>query len=178
MLEITSHGSYPFWMQQSSYNIENILSKHLYCADALLLLHSECHIWAVTWDFQQCGMCNQQRLRSACAYAQSDQSLCSSLEYSTSVKLLTEHHLEFLNLKWSACTYAQSDQSLCSSLEYSTSVKLLTEHHLEFLNLKWGCRDSSESTLVKMPHCWKSHVAAHITIIVLWLLLAVPWIGL
>ena len=24
-----------------------------------------------------------------------------------------------------------------------------------------GCRGSSESTLVKMPHCWKSHVTAH-----------------
>ena len=32
--------------------------------------------WAVTWDFQQCVMCDQQRLRPACAYAQSDQSLC------------------------------------------------------------------------------------------------------
>ena len=41
------------------------------------------------------------------------------------------------------------------------SVKLLTEHHLEFLSLKGGCRGSSESTLVKMPHCWKSHAAAH-----------------
>ena len=36
------------------------------------------------------------------------------------------------------------------------SVKLLTEHHLEFLSLKGGCTGSSESTLVKMPHCWKS----------------------
>ena len=33
-------------------------------------------IWAATWDFQQCGMCDQQRLRPACAYAQTDQSLC------------------------------------------------------------------------------------------------------
>ena len=41
-------------------------------------------------------------------------------------------------------------------------VKLLTEHHLEFLSLKEGCRGSSESTLVKMPHCWKSHAAAQI----------------
>ena len=40
-------------------------------------------------------------------------------------------------------------------------VKLLTEHHLEFLSLKGGCTGSSESTLVKMPHGWKSHVAAH-----------------
>ena len=53
--------------------------------------------------FQQCGLCNQQRLRPACAYAQSDQSLCWSLEYSMSVKLLTEHHLEFLSLK-GGCT--------------------------------------------------------------------------
>ena len=60
-----------------------------------------------------------------------------------------------------ACTYAQSDQSLCTSLEYSMIVKLLTEHHLEFLSLKRGCRGSSESTHVKIPHCWKSHVLAH-----------------
>ena len=79
----------------------------------------------MTWDFQQCGMCDHQRLRPACAYAQSGQSLCWSLE--------------------------------CSMI-----VKLLTEHHLEFLSLKGGCRDSSESTLVKMSNWWKSHVTAHL----------------
>ena len=42
-------------------------------------------------------------------------------------------------------------------------VKLLTEHHLEFLSLKGGCRGSSESTHVKMPNCWKSHAAAHMS---------------
>ena len=42
------------------------------------------------------------------------------------------------------------------------SVKLLTEHHLEFLNLKGGCTGSSESIHVKIPHCWKSHVAAQL----------------
>ena len=62
----------------------------------------------------------------------------------------------------SACAYAQSDQSLCLSLEYSISIKLLTGHHLECLSLKGGCTGSSESTLVKMPHCWKSHVTAQI----------------
>ena len=41
-------------------------------------------------------------------------------------------------------------------------VKLLTEHHLRFLILKEGCTGSSESTLVKMSNCWKSHVGAHI----------------
>ena len=62
----------------------------------------------------------------------------------------------------SACAYVKSDQSLCLSLVYSMSVKLLTEHHLEFQSLKGGCTGSSESTLVKIPHCLKSHVAAHI----------------
>ena len=41
------------------------------------------------------------------------------------------------------------------------TVKLLTQHHLKFLSLKGGCTSLYESTLVKMPHCWKSHVAAH-----------------
>ena len=41
------------------------------------------------------------------------------------------------------------------------TVKLLTEHHLEFLSLKEGCTGLSESTLVKMPRCWKSGVTAH-----------------
>ena len=41
-------------------------------------------------------------------------------------------------------------------------VKLLTDHHLEFLSLKGGCRGSSESTLVKMPHCWKSHAVSRL----------------
>ena len=62
----------------------------------------------------------------------------------------------------SACAYAQSDQSLCSSLEYSMSVKLLTKHLLEVLSLKGGFRGSSESTLVKIAHCWKSHAMAQI----------------
>ena len=73
---------------------------------------------------KQCGICDQQSLRSVCANA-------------------------------------QYDQSLCWSLEYSMSVKLLTEHYLEFLSLTGGYTGSSESTLVKMPHCWKSHVTAH-----------------
>ena len=43
-------------------------------------------------------------------------------------------------------------------------VKLLTEHHLEVLSLKGGCSCSSESTLVKMSNCWKSHAEAHLVI--------------
>ena len=59
------------------------------------------------------------------------------------------------------------------------SIKLLAEHHLEFLSLKGGCKGSSDSTHVKMPHCWKSHVAAHmcfvLSIILSCLLLAALW---
>ena len=60
----------------------------------------------------------------------------------------------------SACAYAQTDQSRKFA---SMTVKLLTEQYLEFLSLKRGCIGSSESTLVKIPHCWKSHVVAQYT---------------
>ena len=60
-----------------------------------------------------------------------------------------------------ARAYALSDQSLCLSLEYAMTVKLLTEQHLEYPSLKGGCTGLSESTLVKIPHCWKSHGVAH-----------------
>ena len=40
---------------------------------------------------------------------------------------------------------------------------LLTERHLEFLSLKGGCRGLSESTLVKMSDCWKSHASARVS---------------
>ena len=44
----------------------------------------------------------------------------------------------------------------------SMTVKLLTEQLLEFVSLKGGCTGSSESTFVKMAHCWKSHATAHL----------------
>ena len=47
-------------------------------------------------------MCDQQRIRSACAYVQSYQSLCLSLEYSRNVNLQTKHLLEVLSLKKAA----------------------------------------------------------------------------
>ena len=67
----------------------------------------------MTWDFQQCGMCDQQSLRSACAYAQSDQSLCLSLDYSMSGKLLTDYRLEFLSYKGGCTGSAESNLSKC-----------------------------------------------------------------
>ena len=44
------------------------------------------------------------------------------------------------------------------------NIKLRTKHHLEFLSIKGGCTGSSESRLVKIPHCWKSHVVAQLSL--------------
>ena len=55
-------------------------------------------------------------------------------------------------------------RAFAKSLEYSMTVKLLNEHNLEFLSLTGDCTGSSESTLVKMPHCWKSRVASHLVL--------------
>ena len=49
------------------------------------------------------------------------------------------------------------------------SIKLPTEQHLEFLSLKGGCAGSPESTLVKIPHCWKSHVGAQFFWTLIWI---------
>ena len=43
------------------------------------------------------------------------------------------------------------------------SVQLLNIHHLEFLSLQEGWTGSSESTLVKLPYCWKSYFAAQLS---------------
>ena len=43
----------------------------------------------------------------------------------------------------------------------SCVVVSTTEQHLGSLSLKGECSGSFESIHVKMPHCWKSHVAAH-----------------
>ena len=55
------------------------------------------------------------------------------------------------------------ETSICAdwSEPLLVNVKLLTKHHLEFLSLKGSCTGWSESIHIKMPHCWKSHVAAH-----------------
>ena len=43
-------------------------------------------------------------------------------------------------------------------------IKLLTEHNLQFLSLEGGYTGLSKSIHVKIPHCWKSRVAAHINL--------------
>ena len=100
----------------------------------------------MTRDFQQCDICDQQRLRPACATRDFQQ--CGMCD---------QERLR------PACAFMHSDLSLCKSLEYSMimNIKLLTEHHLEFLSLNGGCTGLLESTLVQMPHCWKPRVTSH-----------------
>ena len=43
-------------------------------------------------------------------------------------------------------------------IDYSTNCNV---HEIEFLSLNGDCTGLSESTLLKTPHCWKSHAAAH-----------------
>ena len=134
-----------------------------------------------TLDFKQCGMCAHARMQRGTGARtpppKNDKNagfssntglipwkiakLPSSLPFNFFVKVgppLTKHsgtpHGDLQRLR-PACAYTQSDQSLCYSLEYSVTVKLLTEQRLEFLSSKGGCTGSPQSTLVKMPHCWK-----------------------
>ena len=57
------------------------------------------------------------------------------------------------------------------------NVKLLTEPNLEFLSFKGGCTSLSESALVKMPHCWKSHVTAQISLQVFGAIVGDDWLA-
>ena len=152
-------------------------------------------------------MCDQQSIRSACAYVQSDQSLASRLSILRLLNLNApiatkvicfSRLLKCLRGLYGKQYGPRSDDSYRSSLFWvhtvcfctqfvsnarqlfaaddssrrhfqmhfflgALRVKLLIEHHLEFVSLKGGCRGSSESTHVKMPHCWKSHALAHIS---------------
>ena len=69
--------------------------------------------------------CDQQRLRPACAYAQTDQSLCFALNYSMSVKLLIKLNLEFLSLT-RGCTGSCQNVTLleitCQGSFYANSI--------------------------------------------------------
>ena len=67
----------------------------------------------------------QQRLRSACAYAQSDQSLFLSIEYSMIIKLLTEQNVAFLSLKGDCTGSAEYATLLETSCHGSYECRLL-----------------------------------------------------
>ena len=87
------------------------------------------------YEISKRGMWDQQRLRPACAYAQSDQSLCLSLEYSMTLRLLTRHHLEFLSLKGG---YTGSSESTLVKMSYcwkSNDMAHFTFHCFRYYQL-------------------------------------------
>ena len=85
--------------EQTSLRVRAVWSAPLLFVYWKSIISRLIYIWAAAWDFQQCGMCDQQSLRSVCAYAYSNQSLSLSLEYSMTVKLLTWTPFRVSNLK-------------------------------------------------------------------------------
>ena len=60
-------------------------------------------------------------------------------------------------------------RSLIRAFASHLNILLILSYWLNivwFLSLKGGCTCSSESTHVKMPHCWKSHVAAQTSLLI------------
>ena len=93
----------------------------------------------MTRDLQQCGMCDQQNLRSACTYVQSDQSLCLSLEYSITVMLLTEHHLEFLSSKGGCTGLSELHLSKCQVVgNLKPRLKLCQDQCIGSITSPWA----------------------------------------
>ena len=100
-------------------------------------------IWAVAWAFQQFGMCDQQRLRPACAYALTDQSLCWSLKYSMTVKLLTEPIWGLLTFCLLLLPLWESVIVLCFVVRYFMSILVLQS--------SWWGRESWLLCLICLP---------------------------
>ena len=79
----------------------------------------------------------------------------------TDIVLLIEPRHEISKIV--VCATSKGSDTHTRSLirdDYSMNTKLFTKHNLEPLSLKGGCIGSSESTLDKVPHRWKSHVTA------------------
>ena len=95
-------------------------------------------------------MCDKQSLRSACAYPQSDQSFCLSLEYSITVKLLIEHHLEFICLKGAAQTHLILHLSNCPIVG---NQRWLIYRRSRRLTIKIPPMRCNQNKKVSLVHC-------------------------
>ena len=91
-------------------------------------------------------MWDQQRLKPACAYAQTDQSLYWSLKYSMTVKLLAEHQLRFLSLMEAAQARLNLNLSKCHIVGNHMSRLNFAYNHfysMQHVLLFRGARDQS-----------------------------------
>ena len=76
LLAVCHKPMFPICFKYDMYRITILYMIKVYQAFWESLCLTVIIILASAWDFQQCGMCHQQSLRSDCAYEQSDQSLC------------------------------------------------------------------------------------------------------
>ena len=100
-------------------------------------------------------MCDQQRLRSACANTQSDQSICSSFKYSVTIKLLTEHHLEFLRLK-EGCTGLSESKLVEMPLATLLEITCRGSYYFIKMQMSLGNNKINGQELVFFPSCFNS----------------------
>ena len=100
-------------------------------------------------------MCDQQRLRSACANAQSDQSLCSSFEYSATFKLPTEHLLDFLRLK-GGCKGSTESTLIKMPLATLLEISCRGSYYFIKMQMSLGNNKINGQELVFFPSCFNS----------------------
>ena len=74
-----------------------------------------------TPNFQQCGISDQQSLRSACTYAQYDQSLCLSIKYYEGGSICNEN--PFIT----PSTNALGSYAICQTKDQSVAVIMVYE---------------------------------------------------
>ena len=99
-------------------------------------------------------MCDQQRLRPVCAYAQTDQSLCWLLKYSMTVKLLTKRHLRCQSLKGGCTCSSESTHVKMSNCWKSNVTAHLMSQLISFFLCTAGCHAGSYSNISgNTVHC-------------------------
>ena len=90
----------------------------------------------------------------SCAYAQSEQSICKSLEYSVTVKLLTEQHLEFLSLTGG---YTGSSESIhvkmphCLKSHAAAQLLFCITFSSSSCRSRYFVKDGQKRDLLKIP---------------------------
>ena len=113
----------------------------------ILIRSDKSEIWATSWQNQQNDLCTQQRLRSAWASAQSDQSLRCPHEETLGPQLPTERTVK---THWAHWVDAQADLSyrwvhrsfcwFCHEVGHITIFANMTYHWKQYkmLKIKWA----------------------------------------
>ena len=168
-----------WWIKDASYWIHGVT----YCSDVCnnaKFTGGGILKWATSWQNQQNGMCTQQRLRSAWASAQSDQSLCCPHEERLGPWLPIERTTKTL-IRLGGCPgWSESSLGAQSFCWFCHEVAKVLMQQLQINAIKCtvktllrlgGCPGWSESLLGAQSLCWFCHVAAHFSVILAFTLL-------